>query len=93
MEQLFRKYQANAEAIDKLQEEQDVIKAQIMQEMKEECLDSYMSKSGSISYIPKKVSYIFDASQFKKDEPEVYEKYMTKERVTNEQIRISTRKS
>lgn len=93
MEKLYRQIARKTEQLNKLNDEIKELKFNLMQSMKDESIDCYMFSKGSVTYIPKSVSYTFDVAKFKKDEVDLYEKYMTKERVVSEQVRISERKS
>lgn len=93
MDELRREYEENKQLIDTLNNRNEEIKKLILDKMKDEEIDTYMTKTSTISYIPKSTTYIFNSTQFKKDEKELYEKYRTQERTTNEQVRILSRKS
>lgn len=93
MEKLYSKIRRNEEKIKKLELENKGLKQQIMERMKSDEIDSYLGKKFSISYIPEGLTFVFNQKQFKAEQEEIYKRYMTQERKTSEQIRISDRKS
>ncbi|MBU0279198.1 hypothetical protein [Gemella sp. zg-1178] len=93
MEKLLRELEAKEKLVKEVTEDIARIKEDLMQEMKKEGIDKYLTKGASISYIPSSVSYVFNSRQFRKENSQLYESYLNQERVTNEQIRISRSKS
>lgn len=76
---------------DRISAELDTIKEQMLSLMKADKAKSYKTEYGSYAYIPSGKTQRFDATTFKKENEELYNKYM-KDSKTKEQIRITLKK-
>lgn len=76
--------------IKELTKIRDEIKSSLVEEMKVREMTSVSSVNGKVSLttIPAKASMTFDSVTFKKENPELYKKYL-KEKITSEQVRMT----